>query len=291
MSWIIFTIAGATLQAFRNLEQRSLNKKLDTLTVTWSRFLLPLPFAIIAVFCSFAEVSNQFILHCVVTAFFQIAGNFLLLRTIQSKNFSVGIAFFKTEVLQSLLIGVLLFGQQISSTGFVAILITTTGMILMSSLSLRKFELDKAALLGTLCGLCFSISAFNLKFASDGLKLVGYNNYTSATLTLLWVISLQNLIFIAIKSAQKRLRKDLKSLLAAENRFSFFKTSVLSFVGSLLWFIAFAIGNVVYVKAVGQIEVIIAVAISWHLKEKHKPREIVGIILTVLGILALIFLQ
>jgi len=289
MFWIIFTIAGATLQAFRNLEQKYLNQKLDTLTVTWSRFIFPLPLAIAAVSCSFNSVSNQFILHCAVTASFQITGNFLLLRTIRSKNFSIGIAFYKTELLQSLLLGIAFFNQHISTGGLVAILVTTAGMILMSNLNLRKFELDKAAFFGTLSGLCFSISAFNLKFASDQMKLIGFNDYAAGAMVLMWVILLQNLIFLIIKSSQRRLKKDLGNLFTAENRRSFLKTSVLSFTGSILWFLAFSIGNVVYVKAVGQVELIVALFISWHLKEKYKKQEIVGIAVTALGILALIF--
>jgi uncharacterized membrane protein len=291
MLWIILTIAAASIQAFRNLEQKFLNKKLDTLTVTWSRFLLPLPAAIAVVFCSFSLVSNQFVFHCVITAFFQIGGNFLLLRVIQSKNFSIGIAFYKTEILQSLLLGILIFGQEISTSGLAAILITTIGMFLMSNLNLKKLEFDKAAFLGTLSGACFSISAFNLKFASDQLNLAGYNDYTAGMLTLMWVIAWQNLIFIAIKSSQKTLIRDLKNLLVSENRGSFLKMSSLSFVGSTLWFVAFAIGEVVYVKAVGQVELIAALLISLHLKEKHKTREFVGIFVTAIGILALIFSQ
>jgi drug/metabolite transporter (DMT)-like permease len=289
MLWIFFTIAAATIQAFRNLEQKFLNQKLDTLTVTWSRFLLPLPAAIIAVLWSFSLVGNQFIFHCTITAFFQIAGNFLLLRTIQSKNFSIGIAFYKTEILQSLLLGVALFGQHISSTGLVAILITASGMFLMSNISVRKFEFDKAAIFGALSGTCFSVSAFNLKFASDQIDLLGYNNYAAAALTLAWVIALQNSIFLVIKSSQKTLHQDLKNLFNSENRSSFFKMGALSFMGSLLWFTAFAIGEVIYVKAVGQIELIAALLISWYLKEKHKPREFIGIFVTAIGILTLIF--
>ena len=105
----------------------------------------------------------------------------------------------------------------------------------------------------------------------------------------MWVILLQNLIFLIIKSSQRRLKKDLGNLFAAENRRSFLKTSVLSFTGSILWFLAFSIGNVVYVKAVGQVELIVSLFISWHLKEKYKKRELVGIAVTALGILALIF--
>jgi len=46
MSWIIFTILATILQTFRTLEQKTLNKKLDLLTVSWSRFILPFPIAL-----------------------------------------------------------------------------------------------------------------------------------------------------------------------------------------------------------------------------------------------------
>ena len=87
MTWIIFTIAATILQTFRNLEQKILNKKLDALTVSWSRFILPLPLAIFGVFYTHSEASIWFIFHCLVAALFQIGGNFFLLRTIHSKNF------------------------------------------------------------------------------------------------------------------------------------------------------------------------------------------------------------
>jgi uncharacterized membrane protein len=291
MLWIIFTVIAAILQAFRNLEQRLLNKKLDTLTVTWSRFLLPLPAALALVFSSFSLVSNQFILNCAITAFFQIAGNYSLLRVIKSKNFSIGIAFYKTEILQSLLLGIAFFGQQISSFGLVGILITTFGMFLMSNLEIRNFKFDRAAFFGTLSGLCFSISAFNLKFASDQLNALEFNDFAAGAITLMWVIVIQNLMFILLKSSQKRVISDLKKLLASENRWSFLKMSTLSFAGSIFWFIAFAIGEVVHVKAVGQVELIAALLISWRLKETHKIREFVGILITAIGIFALIFSQ
>jgi len=292
---IIFTIIGAILQTFRNLEQKALSKKFDTLTVSWSRFILPLPLAIIAVFLTFSNVGQQFINLCLITAIFQIGGNFLLIETFRSKNFSIGVAFYKTEVLQTLILGLLFFNQSISNLGFLLIILTSFGVFLMSNLSLKikNFNFSqKAILFGLLAGFCFSISAFNLKFASESLYALGYSKFLAPTIVLLWVILLQNIIFIVIKSSQNRLLSDLKKLLSSENRFSFLKTSLLSFVGSLFWFFAFALGNVIYVKAVGQIEMVFAVLAShFYLREKHSKREFIGIAVTTIGILSLIFLS
>ncbi len=290
---IIFTIIGAVLQTFRNLEQKALSQKLDTLTVSWSRFILPFPLALIAVFLSFSNVNLHFIQNCFLTAVFQIIGNFLLIETLRSKNFSIGVAFYKTEVLQTLIIGLLFFNQAISNLGFFMILVTSFGVFLMSNLSFKINKINfsqKAVLFGLLSGLCFSISAFNLKFASESLYSLEYSKFLAPALVLLWVILLQNIIFILVKLAQKKLVSDLKKLFSSENRFSFFKTSLLSFVGSLFWFIAYALGNVIYIKAIGQIEMVFAVLAShYHLHEKHSKREFIGIAITTIGILILIF--
>ncbi len=299
MSWIFYTIAAATLQTFRNLEQKSLNQKLDALTVSWSRFILPLPIAIFIAFKTVDIINSKFIFHCAVTALFQILGNIYLLKTFQSKNFGIGIAFYKTEVLQTMLLGLLFFNESISFAGFVSIIIATIGVILISGLNFNGDKKDfieslknKAILHGLLSGLYFSISAFNLKFASHSLELLQYSALKASTLVLLWVILFQNILFVTLKSFQGRLTYDLKSLFSAENKTAFFKTSLLSFAGSFCWFTAYTIGNVIYVKAVGQIDLVLAVLIShFILKEKNSKKEIVGMFLTSLGIILLILLH
>ncbi len=296
MSWIFFTLAAATLQTFRNLEQKNLNKKLDSLTVSWSRFILPLPFAVVVVAYTFSVINKQFILYSFITALFQIAGNVFLLQTFKSRNFSIGIAFYKTEVVQASIIGILFFGIILSVANFTAILVSTAGVLFMSGLvfndGFKKFTqsfYNKATFYGLLTGFFFAISAFNLKFASEALQGLEYHYSKVAIIVLMWVICFQNIFFILLKLYQKRLKTDLKSLVSLENKSSFLKTSILSFSGSICWFIAYGIGNVVYVKAVGQIELIMAILASYIiLKEKLKIFEMVGIALTSGGILWLI---
>lgn len=297
MSWIFYTIAAAALQTFRNLEQKSLNKKLDLLTVSWSRYILPFPLAIFVAGKTYDQINFHFISFCLITAIFQIAGNISLLQTFKSKNFSIGIAFYKTETLQAMIIGLIFFNEGVSLNGFIAIIIATIGVILMSGLVLNggiaKFFhslKQKSVFYGVMTGFCFCVSAFSLKSASEILLPLGYSNLKAAIIVLLWVIFFQNILLCSIKFLQKRLRHDLKSLLSLENKSAFLKTTILSFVGSICWFTAYGIGKVVYVKAVGQIELIMAIAAS-HLilQEKLTKQEAVGIFLTSAGILMLIF--
>lgn len=312
MSWVIFTILATILQSFRNLEQKSLNKRLDALTVSWSRFIIPLPFAIIVAVSSFYQLDSEFIFYCFVTGLFQIAGNIFLLQTFKTRNFSIGIAFSKTEVLQSYLIGLLFFNALISTSDLISILVATIGVILISgnftagyktgyknlaksfyNQSLLKPNQEICFLVyGLLTGLSFSISAFNLKFASEKLHILQYSPSKTAIMVLMWVICFQNIFFVIVKFCQRTLIKDLKSMISLENKYTFLKTSILSFCGSFCWFIAYGLGEVVYVKAVGQIEIVIAILISFLLlKEKLKKIEIIGIALTSSGILWLIFNQ
>ena len=296
MLWILYTIAATILQTFRNLEQKGLNKTLDSFTVSWSRFILPLPFAIITVACTSTLVSKWFIVYCFITAFFQIAGNICLLQTFKSRNFSIGIAFYKTEVLQAAIVGLLFFNAKIPASSFMAIIVATIGAIFMSGLvfndGFKKFTQsfgNKSTLYGLLSGFCFSISAFNLKFASETLSNIEQSYIKIAIIVIMWVICFQNLFFIIIKFCQNRLAKDLKSLVSLEHKSTFFKTSALSFLGSVAWFAAYGLGQVIYVKAVGQIELIMAIAVSYFvLKERLKISEIIGIALTSGGILWLI---
>lgn len=295
MLWIFYTIAATALQTFRNIEQKSLNKRLDAFTVSWSRFILPFPFAILAVFLSYNSVSDKFILLCLATGLMQVVGNVCLLGILRSKNFVIGITFYKTEILQTVILGLLIFHEKISLSGLAAILVTVVGTILMSNV--KKFsKLSDASLepiiYGVLCGLFFSFSVFFLKFSAQELYRLSYRESLVPIMVLLWVIFFQNIFFVTIKLAQQRLMADWKSLFNAENKLAFFKTTILSFLGSVCWFTAFSLGQVIYVKALSQIELVFAVFVShFFLKERLKRIEAVGVAITSLGILWLIFIS
>lgn len=296
MAWIFYTLAATIFQTFRNLEQKNLNRKLDELTVSWSRFILPLPLSIAAIFFTYNLVSYKFIFLCITTAIFQVLGNIFLLKTFKSRNFSIGIAFYKTETLQTLLLGLLVFNDKISLAGIICAIITMVGVILMSgsvwNMGFKKFlySLNNAtALYGLLCGFCFSVSAYNLKFATQAFIPGQYSITYAAIAVLLWVIAFQNLLFSIIKLAQNRFISDLKSLFMLENKFSFIKTSLLSFTGSICWFIAYGLGSVVYVKIVGQVELVWAILASHYmLREKTTVIEGWGIFVTAIGIIGVI---
>lgn len=296
MTWIFLTLCATVLQTFRNIEQKKLGQKLDSLSASWSRFILPFPLAILVVFLTVKNINNEFLFYCLICAIFQIFGNSLMVKTLQSKNFSVGIAFYKTEALQAVITGVLIFNQHVSLITILAIILATIGVIMISNLKFRhgKKEFFKSLNspstgFGLLSGFCFSITGFNLKFATTSLGDQGLSQINSGLLTLMWVIFMQNLFYILVKFFQKRLKNDLIKIFNFENKSTFLKAGFFSFCGSVCWFCAYSFGEVILIKTLGQIELIFALLVShFMLKEKNNILQVIGIFLIAIGIITTI---
>ena len=295
MSWIFLTILAIFFQIIRNLEQKKLHKDLDVFTTSWSRFILPFPFAIIAVISTFQSYNFEFFHYILINALFQILGNIFLIKTIQTKNFSVGIAFSKTEIIQALILGFLLYNFRFNFKEILAIFLAFIGIILLAKLDFKNFKdftkslKNIASLYGVLCGFCFGITSYNIQFASNYLVSDGFSSIKASTLVLLYTIFFQNIFFIILKSFQKRLFSDVKKLFLIDNYRKFLITSLSSFIGSICWYGAYSIGNVIHVKTVGQLEIIASMLVSkFHFKEKNTIKENLGIIFIIISILLII---
>ena len=293
--WALLTISAIFFQIIRNLEQKKLHKDLDVFTTSWSRFILPFPFAIIAVISTFQSYNFEFFHYILINALFQILGNIFLIKTIQTKNFSVGVAFSKTEIIQALILGFLLYNFRFNFIEISAIFLAFIGIILLAKINFKNFKdftkslKNIASLYGILCGFCFGITSYNIQFASNYLISDGFNSIKASTLVLLYTIFFQNIFFIIFKSFQKRLFSDVKKLFLIENYHKFLLTSLSSFIGSICWYGAYAIGNVIHVKTVGQLEIIASMLVSkFYLKEKNTIKENLGIIFIIIAILLII---
>lgn len=295
MLWIFFTISATILQTFRNIEQKNLGKKLDALSASWSRFIMPLPLAIICLILTAKNINFKFLQCVLICSVFQILGNVMMIKTLQSKNFSIGIAFMKTEALQAVIVGAIIFSQSVSNISLIAIIIASIGVVLISNLKISNSSTllnslkSSSTLFGLFGGFCFSITGFNIKIATNNLDALGYGKINAGIITLMWIIFLQNILFIAIKFYQKKLVNDFKKIVHVENKKSFLKASFFSFFGSIAWFCAYSYGEVILVKTLGQIELVFALLVSHFMfKERHNFKEIIGIFLILMGILVVI---
>jgi len=295
--WIPITIAAAALQTARNAFQRSLTGALSAFGATYTRFLFGFPFA--ALYAGVVFAASDTPAPSPGLAFFglaalggvaQILGTAFLLQLFQLRNFSTGIAFSKSEILQVALVGMLVLGDGVTRLAGLAIAVATLGLVLLAretgALGWRDVASSFAgrpALLGLGTGAAFAVAAVSFRAASLSLALPFV---ASAAATLAVTTLLQTLLMTAY------LRWREPGQLSAVVRV--WRRSLLpgltGAAASACWFTAMTIEIAAYVRMLGLIEVVFGYGVTiFGLRERPSRREIAGTLLLVLAIAALLW--
>jgi uncharacterized membrane protein len=175
--WIPVTIFAAFAQTIRNATQKHLTASLGTLGATLVRFLYGLPFAaawLLAVRYvgefDYPAPNWKFLGWIFVGAVGQIGATALLLRVLTERNFTLGVAYSKTETLQVAFFAMLFLGDPILPAVGIAVIIGTLGVMLISPINpdrpLRAFIsgwTSRVALYGLACGTCFSFAVIGYR--------------------------------------------------------------------------------------------------------------------------------
>ena len=288
--WALFTVIAAAAQTVRNATQRELTTSLGTAGATHVRFLFGLPFALVfllvVMFASGATLPSlpavywPWILQGSIA---QIAATALMLAAMSDRSFVVVYAYIKTEPVQAALFGLVFLGDVVTLPMGAAILIATTGVVLMALKPGTTLDV-RATLLGIAAGGMFALSAVGYRGAILSLGLQSY--LMAATFTL--VVGL--IIQCVVVSAWLLLREP--KVLGAIARH--WRPSLLAgFLGafaSQFWFLAFALATAASVRTLALVEVLFAQAISsFVFKQTTTPREALGIVLIVIGVAALVW--
>jgi drug/metabolite transporter (DMT)-like permease len=288
--WALFTIIAAAAQTVRNATQRELTTSLGTAGATHVRFLFGLPFAL--VFLAVVILASGHALPSPPAVFWpwvlqgsiaQIAATALMLAAMSDRSFVVVYAYIKTEPVQAALFGLVFLGDVVTLPMGAAILIATTGVVLMALKPGTRLDV-RATLLGIAAGGMFALSAVGYRGAILSLGLQSY--LMAATYTLLVGLVIQ----CALLSAWLALR-DPKVLTAIVRHW---RPSLLAgFLGALasqFWFLAFALATAASVRTLALVEVLFAQAISsFVFKQTTTSREALGIVLIVIGVAALVW--
>ena len=288
-AWIPVTLVAALAQTLRFLVQRHLKRTgLSTGGATFSRFLFSAPLVVLFLFAGavatntpLPQTTPDFWAFVTVGGLAQILGTACVITLFGRRTFAVGITFAKTEALLTALVGLIVLGEGVSAGGALAIGIGVIAVIVLSGEAGRWDT--RAAALGIGSGALFAVSAVCYRGAAislgDGPVLL-----RSAS-TLAVATSWQTLIlglWLALREPGQ-----LSAVVAAWRIAGL--AGGLSMIGSLAWFTAFALQNAAYVKALGQVEIILSVIVTTlFLGERISRREMLGIALLVLSILALI---
>ena len=283
--WIFATIVATIFQTVRFMLQKQLSMgALSTGGATFARFaysapLLALVLGLWLVLNDVAipQITARFWIMGGIGGFAQIMATVCVVALFRTRNFAVGITFKKTEVILSVLVGIVVLGEGVSGYGFFAILIGLFGVLLLSktpSVEGRWVQrvFTRAVALGLGSGFLFAISAVAYRAAT--LEVAADAPLLRAAVTLSAVTLMQ---FTAM-AIWLRLREPGQLAAVWSARRKAVLIGLTSVAGSLGWFVAFTLQTAAYVNALGQIELIFSLIVSTLVfREKLSLREGLGI--------------
>jgi drug/metabolite transporter (DMT)-like permease len=289
--WILFTVLAAAGQTVRNAMQRELTATLGTVGATHVRFLFGFPFALLFLAGVMAVTGAVwprpdlgYIPWLLAGALFQIGATATMLAAMGQRSFVVAIAYIKTEPIQVAIFGLLFLGDAINVGLMVAIVIATAGVVVMSFKPGGMTGGIKPTLIGLLSGAMFALSAIGYRGA---ILNVGHPNFVVvATYTLALGLVLQAALLTLYLALWDR--AVLVAIMGQWRRSLF--AGFMGSTASEFWFLAFAIATAASVRTLALVEVLFAQAISAFIfKQPTSPREGVGIVMIVVGVVLLIW--
>jgi drug/metabolite transporter (DMT)-like permease len=280
------------------MAQRHLTGPLGTLGATLVRFLYGLPFAALwlALVLRVGEEplpapTRPFFGWVLVGAVCQITATALLLRVMAERNFTLGVAYSKTEIIQVAGFGLAFLGDRVSGGAAAAIALGTVGVLLLSPVdrqrpwrSLWAGWATRSAVLGLLSGTGFGLAAVGFRGAA--LTLGGVSFLVAAAYTLVVAQALQTLLlgtWLVVQSpavVPAVLRAWRTSILAG----------LMGAVASMGWFTAMTIEPAAHVRTLGLVELLFSYLISRRVfRERLTGRELAGVGVLTLALVVMTF--
>ena len=293
--WIYFTLLAATMQAVRTAGQKQLSAKLNSMATTGVRYFFALPFAWLYLWwmldfkqLAVPELNNSFLQYALIACVMQIWGTACLVAAFRYRNFAVATSLAKTEAIQVAVVGALFFGATLSGLGWFSVVVGVAGVFLVSKVKyrLRDILADSQALIGMGYGLAAGLGlAITTLLIRESSLALNTNLMVSAAVTLVFMITVQSVIsFIYIYLQDK----SQLPLMFKHWRLCLF-VGITSVLGSIGWFTAASFQNAAYVKALGQVEFFITLALTYRVfKETITLKEYLGMFLIVLSVVILL---
>lgn len=297
MMWIPVTLLAVFSQLFRNMFSKMLSKRMSAETVSLCRFLYGIPLVLLGYivsrhFFGNTEILSPLFFVCVLLlSVTQMVANILLVALFHQKNFAVAVIYTKTEAIFTALLAFVLLSEFPSLVGWIGIFTTFLGLLLTSFAkenigysALKKSFQHKSSYQGIASGIFFGVSAALVKYSFTFLE--GNSSITKAVFTLLMALIVQ--VFLLLPYVFWKRKMELFEILQKPKIPMLIGT--FSGLGSFLWFFAFSMTYVAYVKTLGQIEFLFGILVSIvFFKEKIYTNEILGMIIMTMGTALLLF--
>ena len=293
-TWIWVTIIAAISQSLRTAQQKNLKESLGVLGASYVRFSYAIPFAWawIAFYSFFYDqplpsINLEYIFWITIAGLMQIIFTVLLITLFSHRSFAAGIAFSKTEVLMAAIFEAMILGYFVSfEVGFAILL----GVLAVFLLTLSKSEISLSNLLSALwtrqtalglgSGAFLGFCTVAFRAATDSLE--GSDLLMKASMTGGVAVIIQSVImglWLWFK-ARVELIKSFKAWRRA------YLVGFFGAVTTACWFYAFSANAVAPVRALGQIELLIALGISFFFfKERPSKKEVFAVSLLTVSIM------
>ncbi len=288
--WVLVTLLAAAAQTTRFVLQKRLGQAgLSATGATFARFLYAAPLALMAALVTRAvlEVSLpamgiRFWAFVAAGGLAQIVATELTVRLFALRNFAVGVAFTKTEIVLVAVFSGLVLGEVPSGMGMAAIAVGFVGVLAMARAPAGA-ALGRAAVMGLAAGALFGVAATGYRGAALALEPAPF--FLRATVALAAATALQTAVMAAW--LLERDRAAFAQVLRGWRTTA--PVGITGMLGSLGWFTAFSLQSAAYVRALGQVELLFTVAASVVIfRERLRPRELAGIALIGVSVVLLV---
>ena len=291
-AWIPIVIWAAFAQTIRNAAQRSLVTELGTLSATLVRFLYGLPFAgvwlvLVTTFsgapAALPDFSPTYGLWLLLGAASQLTATAFLLVAMRQRNFIVGVAFSKTEVLQVGIFATVMLQEIPTLWSALAMVVATMGVVLLSLPGQTSGQASSwrgnAAWFGLASGACFALSSVGYRGAA--LQLPGVSAWLIGAWGVVLAQTLQSLLLGSwIASRQPGALKAIASAWRLST-----VAGAMGAMASIGWLTAVALRPAVDVRTLGLTEVFFSYLVSRKLfKEQISRKELAGLLLVGAGV-------
>lgn len=291
--WVWLAIAAAVAQTVRGAGQRGLKSKLGDFGASLIRFSYAIPFAWAWIWI-YGDMSGEampalhvpYLLWVTIAGVTQIIFTVTLVMLFSHRSFAAGTAFSKTEVIQAALFEALIIGFVVSFQVGLAIII---GVIAVFFLSLAKSSLSLGNLgrslftrqtaIGLASGASLGFCTVAYRAATDSLE--GADLMMRASMTGGVSVLVQTALlggFMWVRARDQLIASFVEWRGSLIVGFS-------GAVATLCWFYAFSAHAVAPVRAVGQIELLFVLGISFfYFRETPSWKELVAMLLLVISI-------
>lgn len=294
--WVPITLAAATFQILRTSQQHRLRSALSVNAAGFVRYAYGFPLALIAAIATFGIFASE--LPTIPPRFWpivaggglaQILGTQALLRSFDLRDFAIGTVYAKTEIIIVAVVSTIALGEPLRPLGWVAVLICMIGVAWLAARgdlrSILSNTFDPAALMGIAAAAGFAIAAVSIRAASTSLG--DAPTWNRALLTLTMMLGIQTLL-----NGVQLAATDRASMTAVARQWrAALPVGVLSLSGSVCWALAVTLTSATKVRTLGQVELLMAFAISvlW-LRERHDRGEYAASALVLIGVIGVVAL-